>query len=95
MPTITKYPLDVDFRDSPPQGKITMPFHAEIIRVGLDEEGEPCIWALVEEKWDYKPHRIMLLRDDDELPLKDMRYLGGFLKPEEEQPACSWHLFEY
>lgn len=47
MKTIYKYPIQV----SPEFELADLPQYASIIRVGLDPQGQPCLWAEVFTEW--------------------------------------------
>lgn len=86
MTTIWKFPISIIDRP-----RVRMPGGAEIIHVGLDPEGVPCLWALVDS--DEKPiiYDFWLCGTGNRIPdnLYANRHVGSFV----EGPFV-WHVFQ-
>ncbi len=87
MKTIYKYPLPNE--DS---SGIPMPIGADILHVGLDTEGTPCVWALVNPDATKAVMQFEVFREGYWIPpRKDYQcrvHLGSF-----PQGLFMWHVF--
>lgn len=81
MKTIYKYPIQIDREQ-----QILMLEGAEIIRVGLDPRGVPCVWAEVEITNDPEKWEVAIVGTGQTLP--DGKHLGSFLYGE-----FVWHVY--
>lgn len=55
MTAIWKFPLELTDEQS-----IVMPFGSELVAVGLDPAGEPCVWAAVDRRQEDAKRRIRI-----------------------------------
>lgn len=83
MTTIYKYPFYIE--DEP---SITLPTGYQILHVGLDPQGTPCIWALVNTERSELPVRFFLVGTGHPVPSLSTVHIGSFL-----QGRFVWHLF--
>ena len=65
-----------------------MPQVAEIIHVGLDPRGMPCVWALVDTNYSLTPTTIYVVGTGNPAPNDVSRHLGSFV-----QTPFVWHVF--
>lgn len=84
MKTIYKYPISIaDEQES------TLPFGAEVIRVGLDPQDVPCVWAIVDtEQLAAQLKTIFVIGTGQEVRDDFFNYLGSF-----NQGPFVWHVF--
>lgn len=87
MQTIWKFPFAVTDEQT-----IDMPAEAEIIHVGLDPHGDPCLWAAIPRTDAGPEHRLIeVLGTGNPIPDRDGErvHLGSFT-----QGPFVWHIFE-
>lgn len=73
MKTVWKFPLKI--RDDQ---SVRMPLCAEIIHAGLDPQGSPCVWALVEDTKPEIERTIHISGTGYPAPDGDNRHVGSF-----------------
>lgn len=84
MKTVWKFPIRIEDAQA-----ILLPPYAEILHVGLDTVGEPCIWAKV-ERTDVRVHRTLyIVGTGHDLPDGDNRHVGSFV-----HGIFVWHVWE-
>ena len=84
MRTIYKYPIEITDEQT-----ITMPECAEIIHVGLDPQGTPCIWAEVITERSLRPYDVIVAGTGHPLPAGARNnHVGSFV-----QGSFVWHVF--
>lgn len=72
MRKIFKYPLDARERQ-----EISMPIGAKILCVQM-QDGEPKIWADVNESLTKEDRSILIFGTGSTMPLNDMKYIGTY-----------------
>ena len=71
---IYKFPLA-----GPGEFELTLPAPRAFTHVGLDHEGTPCLWAVVDPKVQPEPFRFYLAEDGKLLPGGlEMDYVGSY-----------------
>ena len=82
--TIYKYPISITDRQ-----EIMMPGQPEVLSVGLDPGGQPCVWARVRPgEPDFKVHlRVYGTGNPCDVP-PEWPFIGTFL-----QHSLVWHVF--
>lgn len=70
---VWKYQLDAGPR------RLPMPAGAELLHVGLDPAGAPCVWALVDPAADLVARQLDVLGTGHELPDSGVAFVGSFV----------------
>lgn len=83
MKTICKFPIQIISHQ-----RITMPVGAKILNAGLDPNGTPCIWALVESKESTNEREIFLYGTGHPVSKCD-NHIGTF-----NHGPFVWHVFQ-
>ncbi len=73
MKTVWKFPFAIT-RDQP----IDLPARAEVLHVGLDPEGTPCLWARVDSDAPKVEHSLHISGTGHPVPDGDNKHLGSF-----------------
>jgi hypothetical protein len=81
---VFKYPIKIEDEQT-----VKLPEGAEIIYVGLDPGGTPCLWAIVNERSVRVNRTIYVAGTGHPLPKEKIRHLGSIL-----QHPFVWHVFE-
>ena len=82
MKTIHKFPLQIQYTQT-----VNVQPNAEVVLVGLDPNGIPCIWALVDPNEPLQPYTIHIIDTDHPVP-SNTDHLGSFVSG-----AYVWHVF--
>lgn len=82
MNTIYKYPIEITDDQT-----IDMPEGAQVVHAGLDPQGQPCLWAKVNNRVRTEPRRIQVRGTGHPLP-DDAEWVGTFT-----QGPFVWHVF--
>lgn len=82
MKTILEYPIRVTNTQT-----IRIQPNAEVILVGLDAFGRPCIWAMVDPNEPVEEFTLHILGTGHTVP-PDTHHLGSFT-----QDSNAWHVF--
>jgi len=74
MKTIWKFPLrpEASFTVNVPKG-------ATFLHVGVDPQGEPCLWAEVDPGANVEPWILSVVMTGGDVPFRPRRHLGTFL----------------
>lgn len=83
MRTIYKYPIKIT-----DEQEIPMPADAEVLHVGLDPQGTPCLWAMVETDKPVEPVSVLVFGTGGPVAFESLRHVGSFV-----QISCVWHVF--
>lgn len=83
MKTIYKYPIEIT-----DEQEIQIPFGATVIHAGLDPQGTPCVWAMVETRNSPEPVSIFVVGTGNSLPFVPESHVGSFV-----QGQFVWHVF--
>lgn len=83
MKTIYKYPLEIKGEQTIKTGGDG----ANIIHVGLDPMGTPCIWLEVDTLWPYKDLPIYIVGTGNPIP-EGRGHVGSFV-----QGPFVWHVY--
>jgi len=83
MKTIHKYPIAITDRQD-----VTMPRSAGIVHVGLDPNGHPCIWAMVETGNPMEDVAILIIGTGNPIPDDAGYHFGSFV-----QGPFVWHVY--
>lgn len=84
MNTIHKYPIEIADIQT-----VMMPDQCTIIHAGLDPQGVPCIWAIVNAACDKREFTIAVIGTGNPMPsLIRGVHLGSF-----SQDYFMWHVF--
>jgi len=82
--TIWKFPLEVTDHQS-----VVMPQGAHALSVGLDPQGQLCLWALVDPELDLLPLEVVIVGTGHRSYLiEHLRFLGSVV-----QGSFVWHVF--
>lgn len=91
MTTVFKYPLTTSTRHGhnvTDRLTLTLPKAAEIVHVGLDPNGTPCLWAVVDTKVGTEKVTVLTVGTGHPLPDDTDKHLGSFT-----QGPFVWHVF--
>lgn len=83
MKTIYKYPIQITNSQ-----EVQMPFGAEVLHAGLDPQGTPCLWAMVETHHPTEPVSVLVVGTGNPMPFEPLRHVGSFI-----QSPIVWHVF--
>jgi hypothetical protein len=83
MAKIYKYPLEINGETS-----VALPNGYEILHVGLDPQGDPGVWALVDPERSALPVPIYILGTGHPMNPKATKHLGSFV-----HGPYVWHAF--
>ena len=84
MKTIYKYEFDIDDRQ-----ELFLPRSAEIIHAGLDPNGTPCLWAIVNKHdQELKTVTLYIRGTGHPLPEVPLKHLATI-----NQGPFMWHVF--
>jgi hypothetical protein len=84
MKTIHKYPFKIDDEQI-----IKMPIcNCDVIHVGLDPVGVPCIWAIVDPNQPICDVPLAVRGTGHAVPSTRYKHIGSFI----DYP-CMWHVF--
>jgi hypothetical protein len=83
MHTIYKYRLKIADTQ-----QIQMPEYAEVIHMGLDPLGDPCLWARVNPEYPAALVDIFVVGTGCNVPERAKIYLGSI-----KQDQFMWHIF--
>lgn len=75
MKTIYKYPLTISSEQA-----IKLPIGAKFCHIGLDPQGVPCLWYMVDKNERKVDHRFYIYGTGFEINAQDISYLGSFVK---------------
>ncbi len=81
MKTIWKFPIKITDQI------IQMPHGGEMVHVGLDPNGIPCVWARVNALHSLVERSLYVIGTGEEEPDGDNRYIGSFV-----QESYVWHV---
>lgn len=98
MMTVWKFPFVHDEMNRVPLGQqtIEMPKNSTPVRVGLDGEGIPCVWVIVNTDKPSEYRRFTIMGTGIEMrPISDtiFRYVGA-IEQELPQGWFLWHVFD-
>lgn len=83
MKTIYKYPLAlIDYQI------VTLKTGAKLIHVGLDPQGVPCLWALVNIQESPSEWQLWIVGTGNQMPPGEKNHVGSFT-----QGPFMWHVF--
>ena len=80
---IFKYPFAIESKTT-----VEMPYGHVFLHVGLDPEGVPCVWALVDEHSEKRPVELYVVGTGADVPENAANHLGTFI-----QTPFVWHIF--
>lgn len=80
---IYKYPFKIE--DAP---QVELPCGHQILHVGLDPGGKPCLWALVSPDANTRMVQLYIVPTGGEEPAQASKHLGSFV-----QGPFVWHVF--
>ena len=83
--TIWKFPFKIEGHV-----KIEVPFGAEIIHVGLDPNGDACIWAEVDPDKTREEIDLFVVGTGHAMPELPLRHRGSII-----QGSFVWHIYTY
>jgi len=83
MKTIYKYPIAIT-----EEQEITMPQGAEVIHAGVDPQGNPCVWAMVDTRNEPEPMSILVYGTGAPMAYTPERHVGSF-----NDGPFVWHVF--
>lgn len=83
MTTIYKYQLEIADEQS-----VMIPNGYQIALVGLDPNGVPCIWAIVDPERSAAEETIRIVGTGHPIPPNVRRHIGSFV-----QGPFVWHVF--
>jgi len=83
MKTIYKYPIQIT-----DEQEIEMPFASKVIHAGLDPQGTPCLWAVVDTESSPEPVSVLVVGTGNPMPFHPERHVGSFV-----QGPFVWHVF--
>lgn len=83
MKTIYKYPIKITELQ-----EIEMPEHANVLHVGLDPQGTPCLWAMVDAIESKELVSVFVVGTWNPMPFETLRHVGSFV-----QGPFVWHVF--
>lgn len=83
MKTIYKYPIQIT-----DEQEISMPQGAEVIHAGLDPQGTPCVWAMVDTQNKPEPVSILVYGTGNPMTYTPDRHVSSFT-----QGPFVWHVF--
>ncbi len=83
MKTVWKFPLKIIGEQL-----IKMPLYTEIIHVGLDPKGVPCLWGRVDTVQLHIEREFYVTGTGHPLPDGDNRHVGSFV-----DGAFVWHVW--
>jgi hypothetical protein len=75
MITIYKYPIGIV-----DEQQVRMPCGASIIHVGLDPQGDPCLWAQVDTQQALEHVTIFVVGTGEPFPEDSEMHLGSFVQ---------------
>ena len=83
MKTIYKYPIQITDKQD-----VGMPECANVIHVGLDPQGTPCIWAEVVTERSLRIYEVFVVGTGNPIPSVAKNHLGSFV-----QGPFVWHVY--
>lgn len=83
MKTIYKYPIKITNEQ-----EISMPQDAKVIHAGLDPQGTPCVWAVVDTERETEPVSILVYGTGNPMNYFPHEHVGSFT-----QGPFVWHVF--
>ncbi len=83
MKTIYKYPIKIT-----DEQEIQMPGEVTVLHAGLDPQGVPCVWAMVDSDLPTGPVSILVIGTGNPMPYVAHTHLGSFV-----QGPFVWHVF--
>lgn len=83
MKTIYKYPIQIT-----DDQEISMPQGAQVIHAGLDPQGVPCVWALVDTRNEPEPLSILIHGTGNPMADTPHKHVSSFT-----QGQFVWHVF--
>lgn len=83
MKTIWKYPIDIINWQC-----LNMPANPTLIHAGLDPQGTPCVWAIVEPDEPCEPVSIRVVGTGHPFTSELTQHVGSF-----NQGPFVWHVF--
>jgi len=84
MQTIYKYPFGITDIQT-----VDLPINHKILHVGLDPQGTPCLWAIVDsEQTQTNPKVLFVVGTGHPMPTVPVSHLGSFA-----QGPFMWHIF--
>lgn len=86
MKTIYKYHIEITDRQT-----ILLPEHSQVIHAGLDPQGKPCLWAIVNTHLGTLcPLTVFVVGTGNPMPaaVSSIRHIGSFI----DGPFV-WHIF--
>ncbi len=84
MKTVWKFTIKIEDEQI-----VMMPPRAEIIHVGLDPSGQPCVWAKAERSRNPVERLLFLTGTGSDVPDAATRHLGSF-----NHGPFVWHVWE-
>lgn len=83
MRVIWKFPLESYGRNT-----VNMPCLARVLHVGLDPQGNPCLWAEVDPTVEKADRQFYIVGTSHTLPPEARAFVGTFM-----QPPFVWHVY--
>jgi hypothetical protein len=83
MKTIYKYPIQIT-----DEQEIQVHGEADVLHAGLDPQGTPCIWAMVDPSQPTAPLSVLVVGTGNPMPYVPYRHLSSFV-----QGPFVWHVF--
>lgn len=83
MKTIYKYPIKITNEQD-----IAMHAHANVLHVGLDPQGIPSVWAMVDTAKPLRPVSLLVVGTGHPVPVEPLCHVGSFT-----QNLSVWHVF--
>jgi hypothetical protein len=74
MKTVWKFPFAIGGEQP-----INLPAGSEVLHVGLDPDGAPCLWARVDSHAPKVTHTLYVTGTGHPIPEGDNRHLGTFI----------------
>lgn len=83
MTTVWKFQIQIIDVQS-----VMMPAHARVLHVGLDPQGQPCLWAEVQSENQPVKFSVHVTGTGHPMPEGDNRHVGSFT-----QGPFVWHVW--
>ena len=83
MNTIYKYPIKITEAQ-----EITMPQGAKVLHAGLDPQGTPCVWAMVDTRNEPEPMSILVYGTGNPMGYTPDKHVSSFT-----HGPFVWHVF--
>lgn len=83
MKKVYKYSLPITDRQT-----VMLPNGFQVVMVGLDPKGLPCLWAIVDPERTASPETVIIVGTGQPLPDNFVRHIGSFV-----DGRFVWHVF--